>query len=97
MLRLRPHHLNCIPRFQGRGYSDEFCENMNKIKARFDSKEEYKLVFGADDVCRCCPNLINGVCKDEAKVSVFDKLSISEKDISKICSSCQWYSMCKKL
>lgn len=97
MLRLRVHHLNCIPRFQGRGYSDEFCDNMQKIRKRFDDGEEYIIVSDADDVCKACPNLRDGVCRDEEKVSLYDTLSMSENSIDKICTDCKWYTICKKM
>lgn len=97
MLRLRPHHLNCIPRFKGRGYSDEFCVNMRKIKERIDRGEAYEIVFSADDICAVCPNLENGMCKSNDKVERFDRLTekFGTADISRICSSCEWYFMCK--
>lgn len=72
MLRLRYHHLNCIPGFEGKGYSPEFCGNMADIKKRIESGEEYELVLCADDICRACPNLQNGVCVNEAKVGKYD-------------------------
>ena len=99
MLRLRAHHLNCIPRFNGSGYSEEFCKHMQEIKERFLNGEKYEIVDGADDVCRFCPNLIDGVCKDNEKVMRFDSLTVQlgTKDISKICADCKWYYICKKI
>jgi len=97
MLRIRPHHLNCMPRFIGKGYSKAFCENMHKIKTRIENGELYTLVYEADDICAYCPNLVNGVCRDEDKVQRYDRLSGAEKDISKICFDCRWYGLCKKM
>ncbi len=96
MLKIRPHHLNCMPWFIGKGYSDDFCENMQKIKARIENGEPYTLVYEADDICALCPNLINGVCKDNDKVLRYDRLSVDETDISKICPDCQWYEICSR-
>lgn len=96
MLKIRPHHLNCMPRFIGKGYSDDFCRNMQKIKTRIENGEPYVLVYETDDICAYCPNLISGVCKDNDKVLRYDRLSVNETDISKICSDCQWYEICKK-
>lgn len=98
MLRIRPHHLNCIPRFEGRGYSEEFCANMKKIQQRIKNGEAYCLVSGADDVCAFCPNLINGVCTDEEKVSRYDRLTLQNKnsDIAEICADCKWYYICSE-
>lgn len=96
MLRIRPHHLNCIPRFEGKGYSEAFCENMKKIQQQIKNGEKFKLVFEADDICAACPNLINGVCKEEEKVGRYDKLTMENngKDISEICADCKWYYIC---
>lgn len=97
MLKIRPHHLNCIPRFKGIGYSEDFCRNLYKIKKHIESGEKYEIVFSADDVCACCPNLVNGVCIDEEKVSRYDRLSYKsdKNDISKICLDCKWYEICR--
>ncbi len=65
---LRVHHLLCIPLFQGKGYSDRFCENMTeKIQWLKDhEEEEILLVCGPDMICRECPNLIEGnYCTDK--------------------------------
>lgn len=97
MLKIRPHHLNCMPRFIGKGYSENFCKNMAQIKAQIENGEPYELVYEADDICAHCPNLVNGVCKDNDKVLRYDRLSINEKDISKICFDCKWYEICKKI
>lgn len=97
MLRIRPHHLNCMPRFIGKGYSNDFCRNMQKIKVRIENGEPYTLVYEADDICVHCPNLIDGECKDNDKVLCYDRLSANETDISKICPDCQWYEICKKI
>ena len=99
MLRLRAHHLNCIPRFGGRGYSKEFCKNMQAVQERFLNGEAYEIVQGADDVCAFCPNLVHGECTNNEKVSRFDKLTsaLGTKDISKICADCEWFCICKKI
>lgn len=98
MLRLRAHHLNCLPRFGGSGYSKEFCRNMKSIKERFMGGEDYEIVSEADDICAFCPNLINGVCRDQEKVCRFDRptAEFGIGDISKICADCQWYPICRK-
>lgn len=33
MIKIRYHHLMCIPRYKGKGYSLEFCKNMERVKA----------------------------------------------------------------
>lgn len=100
--RIRYHHLMCIPRFTGKGYSDAFCKNMYEVIEKF-SKGDYELVSCCDDICRECPNNINGKCSDEEKVSQYDKMvmkCIDEGKIplpSEICNDCRWYEICKKI
>lgn len=100
MIKIRYHHLMCIPRFTGKGYSEEFCKNMQTVKNEIEYNN-YQLVEECDEICSHCPNNIKGVCKDNDKVSLYDamvKQSIEdgiEPLPENICSDCQWYSICK--
>lgn len=82
---LRYHHLLCLPRFVGEGYSDSFCANMAKVKAWLLASpgpllspdgswnlEGLHLVEGPDMVCAACPNLVDGVCSSQEKVARYD-------------------------
>lgn len=62
--RLRAHHLLCIPLFQGYGYSDAFCSNMEAcIRELCRNPEKLLLTDSADDICAQCPNLsLRGEC-----------------------------------
>jgi hypothetical protein len=64
-LFLRGHHLLCLKGFQGYGYDEDFTRNMAEINLK--RKREgvvVSLTDSADDICRSCPNLIDGICKD---------------------------------
>ena len=99
-MKLRYHHLMCIPRFKGEGYSKAFCDNLDNIKKSFENGDA-QLVLECDDVCRCCPNNIGGVCCDEEKVIRYDRLvkeclEKGEKPQPQdICSDCRWYKICR--
>ena len=101
-IKIRYHHLMCIPRYIGKGYSDEFCENLKKIKDNLKNNN-YILVDSCDDVCTCCPNNIDGKCKDENKVSKYDKLvkerlAQGEKlNPKEICKDCCWLYICENI
>lgn len=101
-MKIRYHHLLCLPRFKGEGYSSSFCENMLSVKNRFDT-EEIELVDTCDDVCAECPNNIDGVCKDEEKVKQYDnavKHCIENNQTPHpidICSDCKWFYICKNI
>ena len=58
MIRIRAHHLICIPRFYHGGYNKKFAENMKKIcmQIRKHPDTKIKIVVGkADDLCDKCP------------------------------------------
>lgn len=76
---LRPHHLLCTQTFQGKGYSEEFVENMTQITniLHTEKSQEIELTFSCDSLCAVCPNKINNgkinFCKTNNKVMNYDK------------------------
>lgn len=72
-MKIRPHHGLCTAFFQGEGYSGDFTENMGKITALL-SEENPQIIIaeGADEICRRCPNLSDGVCSGE-KAERYDR------------------------
>ena len=75
VVRLRPHHLLCTQGYAGKGYDARFVANMTAVTAKLRGKGEtaVEIVFSADDLCEFCPKMNeNGVCADNAKVSLFD-------------------------
>lgn len=58
-IQLRPHHILCLSLFEGKGYNEEFTENIQKI---LDNFENFQIVSCADDICACCPNNVEGKC-----------------------------------
>lgn len=102
MIRLRYHHLMCLPRYKGEGYSEEFCQNLDYIKKQL-ACNNYILVEDCDDICTSCPNCRDGVCSDEEKVKRYDNLvkvfvengQMPNPDY--ICSDCRWYYICREI
>lgn len=74
-VRLRPHHFLCIRGFGGRGYSEEFVENLERVlRSLREPGFEVEVVKGADDICAACPFLSGGRClKGEEKSSEIDE------------------------
>lgn len=99
-MEIRYHHLLCIPRFIGEGYSDDFCQNMQDVKKRFES-EEITLVEHCDEVCKNCPNNSDGKCTEQSKVGEYDRLvkellqDGKRLSPSLVCSDCKWYYICQ--
>ena len=102
MMKIRYHHLMCIPRYKGEGYSREFCENLERVKASIEA-ENVTYVDCCDDICLFCPNNENGICKENEKVSRYDAL-VKEKVLKdeellpkEICSDCCWFDICREI
>lgn len=58
-LALRAHHLLCIPQYQGSGYSEAFCLQMdNVIKMLQEHRRKLVLLCRPDMLCMYCPNLM---------------------------------------
>lgn len=64
-LTIRGHHLLCIKGFQGYGYSEDFVKNMSEINSLRKQKDvTLQLTDSADDICKACPNLKEGICEN---------------------------------
>jgi len=75
-MKLRPHHLLCTQGYSGKGYSDDFVENMTAITThlRNENNALIEIVFTTDDICGKCPRMIgHGLCESEEKVKRIDK------------------------
>ncbi|MBT4377082.1 DUF1284 domain-containing protein [archaeon] len=57
-IKIRAHHLNCIPKFYHGGYNEKFAKNMKKIclEIRKNPNQKIQVVIGKfDDLCLECP------------------------------------------
>ena len=86
-LVLRGHHLLCLKGFQGYGYDEDFVENMIKVNSlrKIDSTT-VSLTNQADDLCKSCPNLKNGICENQDcdnHIRKMDEEVLKKLDISK--------------
>ncbi len=93
ILNIRAHHLLCVQGFQGRGYSQGFVKNMDKIVNFLKNNPQtlLKVISSTDDICYCCPHNIENTCKQspsaEDKVKKMDLetlnyLGLEEHDIT---------------
>lgn len=101
-IKIRYHHLMCIPRYTGEGYSQKFCENFQRIQQHLNNND-YELVNHCDNICMYCPSNIDGKCANEIQVTRYDKLVKEKLDkgqkllLKDICSDCCWYRICKNV
>lgn len=81
-MNLRPHHLLCIQIFTGHGYNADFTAHMKSIVSELteNPKAEITVTQGCDELCKMCPNNINGVCNSLEKVALMDS------DVLDICN-----------
>lgn len=72
---LRPHHLLCTQSYEGKGYSKDFVDNMNKNIELLRYKKGFKIKIQSaiDDLCTSCPNNKEGICSTEDKVKAMDE------------------------
>lgn len=66
-LRLRPHHISCIPflNFDGDRLDREFFQLLTKVKGLLTSDLDLTVtvVEGVDDVCQACPSRVGDRCE----------------------------------
>ncbi len=74
-LKFRPHHVLCNLGFQGKGYSDEFVSNFNKINTltNDDNSVEIEIVEFTDDICAPCPHKRDSLCTKQGKIERLDQ------------------------
>ena len=72
---LRLHHALCSLFFEGKGYSQAFIENITAFLAQ--PNQLVQLTTGCDTLCQACPHNRDGICDDEAKVSLFDQRTLN--------------------
>ncbi len=72
MIKIRAHHLPCIPRFYSGGYNKRFAENMKQICLEFRNNPNTKiriLVGKVDDICMKCPYRHREGCIQSTEIS----------------------------
>ena len=56
-MKLRVHHLLCVPLYTGHGYSREFTDNMDHKAEQLRNGCKVLLQTQPDEICASCPNL----------------------------------------
>ena len=69
-IKIRAHHLLCIPRFYSGGYNKEFAANMKKIclQIRKNPEMKIKILKECDDICKKCPYRYKNQCIQSPKI-----------------------------
>ena len=62
----------CLAYFEGKGYSDDFTENMQKMLEFLEKDAMVELTVAGDKICSVCPNLEAGICVSAELVKSYD-------------------------
>jgi hypothetical protein len=74
MLKIRAHHLLCIPRFYSGGYNKEFADNMKKVclLIRKNPGIKIKVISGKPDaLCLKCPYKKGDICIQSPEIGKY--------------------------
>jgi hypothetical protein len=77
VMKLRPHHGMCLYFFEGKGYSEGFVANMQRVKDVLATNPKVHLTVQTDSICMACPNNIDGICQSAAQVEKYDRAVLS--------------------
>jgi hypothetical protein len=77
VMKLRPHHGMCLYFFEGKGYSEGFVANMQRVKNVLATNPKVHLTVRTDSICMACPNNIDGICQSTAQVERYDRVVLS--------------------
>lgn len=77
MLKFRPHHFLCALGYQGKGYSDTFVANFDRISGQLKrgsagDSTSIQVVSGSDSICAPCPHRRGESCSSEWKIKKLD-------------------------
>ena len=72
-VKIRAHHGMCLTFFEGKGYSEAFTRQMQRISDTMKGNPMLQIVKRDDVICQKCPNLQGGLCKTEKLVQEYDR------------------------
>lgn len=71
-MKIRAHHLLCLPHFVGVGYDGAFTANMAAKKQQLEAENRFELTVGCDEICAACPLREGERCRTQEKVMRYD-------------------------
>lgn len=94
----RAHHILCTSLYEGKGYSNEFCDNMGAVVNRLRSHpdEKFRIVAKPDLICANCPNQTkDGTCSQNANRVVEKDRRVMERFELKENGTYTYREMCR--
>ena len=85
MIKLRAHHLLCLPRCYSGGYNEIFAKRQKQVCAslRKNPLQKIKILRGVDDLCAKCPYRKGNNCA-KFPDGRWDPLELDEKALKKL-------------
>ena len=79
VLKLRPHHINCLFFYRGKGYSESFVEAMTGLVTHLKATPDQQVAFvkQPDQLCHACPHLRDEGCKSGERIIKLDDNTLS--------------------
>ena len=83
-MNLRPHHVLCIQKFTGHGYSQDFTAHMSAVVSGLTDAPGTCITItqGCDDLCGKCPYNKNGNCVSSEKTAALDAAVLDFCDLT---------------
>lgn len=78
MMKFRPHHFLCTVGYQGKGYSEEFVKNYDRISQSLKRNgvkgddTPIEVVAKTDSICSPCPSKRGDLCETQEKIEKLD-------------------------
>ena len=63
----------CLRFFVGKGYNEDFVENMTSIKEKLKNNPRVLITASPDVICKFCPSNNGGICDSQDKVAYYDQ------------------------
>jgi hypothetical protein len=88
MIKIRAHHLLCIPRYYSGGYDKAFAARHKKVcmSIRKNPEQKVKVIKGLDCLCAKCPYKKGNICQcpiGNARVLKLDDIAIKKIGVRK--------------
>lgn len=79
-MKIRAHHLLCIPRFKGGGYNKNIRDKIRDIQKKIKENPDLKIVIttSCDDICNSCTFNINNKCMKKQNSNYWIKVQDSK-------------------
>lgn len=80
-MKIRAHHLLCVLGYRGKGYNEEFIENMDSVVEKLNYNPTIEILTSPDKICGKCPHMKSFMCEKEHYIKTLDNKVVSALNI----------------